>query len=453
MKEFFQKIWNSIREFFGMISEVISGTIHKFKEKNDMKKQKKKNSPMKKPLPGKKKTSNVKTTREKPSRGRTVRTVKLRKSNAQIIAGRIFWLSFLVILVILGVFTYKLTNNFVKDRDATDIKSLVGVLDETNSSKLYIPLGSDTGDIAEILIENEIISDDRILGFTLFELYSMLMGNDGGYKSGNHWINDSIDYNNPVGYDMLIYIFSQNPIQNPTARIFFAEGLTYRQTVNRFLENEFLDEERFAEVANNYDFGYEFLDQIPNNNRYNRLEGYLFPDTYIFDKTKPEEDAIDKMLANFETKFKELYKKRLEELGMTMDEIIIIASLVEKEAMIDTERDTIAGVIYNRLESSEGFLNYLQIDATIQYYYLNETGKVKEPLLTEDTLIDSPYNTYKYPGLPPGPICNPGEKSIIAALFPEEHNYYYYVAKGDGSHAFASTLQQHNNNVIKYSGN
>ncbi|MBN2882458.1 MAG: endolytic transglycosylase MltG [Clostridia bacterium] len=453
MKEFFQKIWNSIREFFGMISEVISGTIHKFKEKNDMKKQKKKNSPMKKPLPGKKKTSNVKTTREKPSRGRTVRTVKLRKSNAQIIAGRIFWLSFLVILVILGVFTYKLTNNFVKDRDATDIKSLVGVLDETNSSKLYIPLGSDTGDIAEILIENEIISDDRILGFTLFELYSMLMGNDGGYKSGNHWINDSIDYNNPVGYDMLIYIFSQNPIQNPTARIFFAEGLTYRQTVNRFLENEFLDEERFAEVANNYDFGYEFLDQIPNNNRYNRLEGYLFPDTYIFDKTKPEEEAIDKMLANFETKFKELYKKRLEELGMTMDEIIIIASLVEKEAMIDTERDTIAGVIYNRLESSEGFLNYLQIDATIQYYYLNETGKVKEPLLTEDTLIDSPYNTYKYPGLPPGPICNPGEKSIIAALFPEEHNYYYYVAKGDGSHAFASTLQQHNNNVIKYSGN
>ncbi|MBN1623792.1 MAG: endolytic transglycosylase MltG [Clostridia bacterium] len=453
MKEFFQKIWNSFREFFGMISEVISGTIHKFKEKNDMKKQKKKNSPMKKPLPGKKKTSNVKTTREKQSRGRTVRTVKLRKSNAQIIAGRIFWLSFLVILVILGVFTYKLTNNFVKDRDATDIKSLVGVLDETNSSKLYIPLGSDTGDIAEILIENEIISDDRILGFTLFELYSMLMGNDGGYKSGNHWINDSIDYNNPVGYDMLIYIFSQNPIQNPTARIFFAEGLTYRQTVNRFLENEFLDEERFAEVANNYDFGYEFLDQIPNNNRYNRLEGYLFPDTYIFDKTKPEEEAIDKMLANFETKFKELYKKRLEELGMTMDEIIIIASLVEKEAMIDTERDTIAGVIYNRLESSEGFLNYLQIDATIQYYYLNETGKVKEPLLTEDTLIDSPYNTYKYPGLPPGPICNPGEKSIIAALFPEEHNYYYYVAKGDGSHAFASTLQQHNNNVIKYSGN
>jgi UPF0755 protein len=453
MKEFFLKIWNGIRKFFRMVAEAVSAIIQSFKEKNDMKKQKKKSSPVKKALPVKKKTVNGKTVQNKPSRSKTVRTVKMRKSNSRVIAGRIFWLSFFVILVILAIFTYKLTNDFVKDRDTTDIKSLVGELDETNSSKLYIPLGSDTGDIAEILIENEIISDDRILGFTLFEIYSMLMGNDGGYKSGNHWINDSVDYNNPVGYDMLIYIFSQNPIQNPTARIFFAEGLTFRQTVNRFLENEFLDEERFAEVANNYEFGYEFLDQIPDNNRYNRLEGYLFPDTYIFDKTKPEEEAIDKMLANFDVKFKELYRNRLEELGMTMDDIIIIASLVEKEAMIDTERDTIAGVIYNRLESSEGFLNYLQIDATIQYYFLNETGNVKEPLLTEDTLIDNPYNTYKYPGLPPGPICNPGEKSIIAALFPEEHNYYYYVAKGDGSHAFASTLQQHNNNVIKYSGN
>ena len=447
MKDFLKKTWEKILEILKSIASFFSGLFQRIRDYFSMKKQKKKTTAVKK-APQREKSTPTST-----ARNRTVRTVKMRKSNAQVIAGRIFWLSFIAILVVLAIFTYKLTNTFVKDRDATDIKTLVGELDETNSFKLYIPLGSDTGDIADILIDNEIISDDRIMGFTLFELYSMLMGNDGGYKSGNHWINKSIDYNNPVGYDMLIYIFSQNPIQNPTARIFFAEGLTFRQTVNRFLENGFLTEERFADVANNFDFGYDFIDEIPDNGRYNRLEGYLFPDTYIFDKTKPEEEAIEKMLSNFDLKFKELYRNRLEEIGMTMDEIIIIASLVEKEAMIDTERDTIAGVIYNRLNSSQGFLNYLQIDATIQYYFLNETGKVKEPLLTEDTLIDSPYNTYKYPGLPPGPICNPGEKSIIAALFPEEHNYYYYVAKGDGSHAFASTLQQHNNNVIKYSGN
>ncbi|MBN2559260.1 MAG: endolytic transglycosylase MltG, partial [Clostridia bacterium] len=205
------------------------------------------------------------------------------------------------------------------------------------------------------------------------------------------------------------------------------------------------------DVSNNYDFGYSFIDGIPDNNRYNRLEGYLFPDTYIFDKTKPEEEAIDKMLRNFEAKFKDIYIERLEEIGKTMDEIIIIASLIEKEAQIESEREIIAGVIYNRLNSTDSSLNYLQIDATIQYYFLNETGQVKEPLLTEDTLIASPYNTYRFPGLPPGPICNPGEKSIIAALYPDTHNYYYYVAKGDGSHAFARTLNEHNNNKIKYS--
>jgi len=450
MKEFFQKTLKAIKEFFKDIFTTLAEMFSELREKREMKKQMKKNTvPAKKPAGNTKKSKNG---TNGGSKRKTVRTVKLRKSNTRVIAGRIFWLSFLAVLIILAIFTYRLTNDFIKDRNATDIPTLVGELDETNSFKIYIPLGSDTDDIAEILIEEGIISDDRVAGFTLFEIYSMLMGNDGGYKSGNHWINKSVDYNNPVGYDMLIYIFSQNPIQNPTARIFFAEGLTYKQTLNRFLENEFLDEERFEAISNEYDFEYDFIDLIPENGRYNRLEGYLFPDTYIFDKTKPEEEAIEKMLSNFDRKFKDLYKERLEDIGMTMDDIIIIASLVEKEAMIDSERDRIAGVIYNRLNSSELYLNYLQIDATIQYYFLNETGDVKEPLLTEDTLIDSPYNTYQNPGLPPGPICNPGEKSIIAALFPEEHNYYYYVARGDGSHAFARTLQEHNNNKIKYAG-
>jgi UPF0755 protein len=251
---------------------------------------------------------------------------------------------------------------------------------------------------------------------------------------------------------MLIYIFSQNPIPNPTATIFFPEGLTFNQTAAKFTEKGFLDEERFTRVADEYGFKYDFIEQIPDNGRYNRLEGYLFPDTYIFDMTKPEETAIDKMLSNFDRKFKDVYKERLETIGMTMDDIIIIASLIEKEAQVDEERETISGVIYNRLNSSDPSLNYLQIDATIQYHFINETGSVKEQLLTEDTKIDMPYNTYMYPGLPVGPICNPGEKSIIAALFPEDHDYYYYVAKGDGSHAFARTLKEHNSNVIKYQG-
>jgi len=452
----FKKMKDSLKENG---KKSIEGIKNLFKGTNDMKKQKKKKKKTlleimgfekQKPI---KKNSNTKTetiqSKSNDSR-KTVRTVKLRKSHRRVVISRILWLSFLVALVFLGLFSYKITNNFMHDRNETDIPALVGELNETNSFKIYIPRGSRTSDIAEILIENGIISDKKVVKFTYFELYSKLMGNDGAYKSGNHWINSSIEYDNPVGYDMLVYLLSQNPIPNPTATIFFAEGLSFKQTIDRFIDEEFLDPVKFTEVCNEYEFDYDFVDEIPLNGRYNRFEGYLFPDTYIFDKTKPEEDAIDKMLQNFDLKFNDDFEARLEVIDMTMDEIIIIASLIEREAQLDDERDVISGVIYNRLNSSDPSLNYLQIDATIQYYLLNETGEVKEELLTEDTLIDSLYNTYRYPGLPLGPICNPGEKSIIAALYPDTHNYYYYVAKGDGGHAFSSTLREHNNNVIKY---
>lgn len=454
MKNNFEKFKNGLKDKY---KKCIEGLKKLFKGEKDMAKRKKKKKSLIEIMGFEKKKTkknvNDKKSRELSSNNanhKTVRTIKLRKSHRRVIIGRVLWLAFLVALVFIGFYSYHLTNDFIHDRNETDIPSLIGELNETNSFKIFIPRGSRTADIAEILIENDIISDKKIMDFTYFELYSKLMGNDGEYKSGNHWINSSIDYDNPVGYDMLIYILSQNPIPNPTATIFFAEGLTFKQTIDRFIEEEFLDPDRFTEVCNDYDFDYEFVSEIPKNGRYNRLEGYLFPDTYIFDKTKPEEEAIDKMLKNFEIKFKDVYKERMEVLGLTIDEVIIIASLIEREAQLNEERDIISGVIYNRLNSSDSSLNYLQIDATIQYYLLNETGEVKEYLLTEDTLVDSLYNTYKYPGLPLGPICNPGEKSIIAALYPETHNYYYYVAKGDGSHAFASTLREHNNNVIKY---
>lgn len=449
----FEKIKANAKKTLDKAVEGTKSFAASTREKFEMAKQKRKKTVAKKKAAAKK--QEPKRPASKSSGGtkhKTVRVVKLRKSNARVIAGRIFWVLFIVGLVIAGIYCYKTTNNFIIDRNNTDIPSLVGEIDENNGKKISIPLGARTSDIAEILIEEEVISDGGLLGYTYFELYSKLMGNDGGYKSGSHWINKNIDYDNPIGYDMLIHIFSQNPIPNPTVTIFFPEGLTFNQTATKFTDKGFLDEERFARVANEHDFEYEFIDMIPDNGRYNRLEGYLFPDTYIFDMTKPEETAIDKMLENFDRKFKDVYWERLETIGMTMDEIIIIASLIEKEAQVDEERETISGVIYNRLNSSDSSLNYLQIDATIQYYFLNETGSVKEQLLTEDTKIDMPYNTYMYPGLPVGPICNPGEKSIIAALFPEDHDYYYYVAKGDGSHAFARTLREHNNNVIKYQG-
>ncbi|MBN2558291.1 MAG: hypothetical protein JXB33_06020, partial [Clostridia bacterium] len=245
----FNKIKSGFKGFLVKCKDGIKDLINDIKVKMEMNKQKKKTSAAGKPAvkkkPGKRSYAVVKKDGAKGSdnkeTAKTIRTLKLRKSNTRIMVGRIFWLAFFVSLVILGIYCYRLTNDFIIDRNKTNIPELVGVLDETNSFKINIPRGSRTSDIAEILIEEGIISDKRIMKYTYFELYSKLMGNDGGYKSGNHWINSGIEYDNPVGYDMLIYIFSQNPIPNPTATIFFAEGLTFNQTMKKFLDNEFLD--------------------------------------------------------------------------------------------------------------------------------------------------------------------------------------------------------------------
>ncbi|HBN83363.1 MAG TPA: endolytic transglycosylase MltG, partial [Clostridiales bacterium] len=154
-----------------------------------------------------------------------------------------------------------------------------------------------------------------------------------------------------------------------------------------------------------------------------------------------------------ENKFRDEFYNKVQELGITVDEAIIIASIIEREAQLENEREIISGVIYNRLNSNDPSLHYLQMDATIQYHYIETTGKVKEVLLRKDTKIDHPYNTYVYPDLPPGPICSPGLNSIIAALYPEEHNYYYYVATGDGSHEFSQTYDQHLAAIRKYQNN
>ncbi len=384
-----------------------------------------------------------KVKKEKPQR-------RERKTWVKILVN-LLWLGFFAFVVYAFIFTFNLTNDFVMDRSEIDIAALVGEISEEEAIIIDIPSGSSTKDISKQLANQGIISDKILIKWYQFELYSMLMGNDGGYTSGKHYINKNIDYDNPIGYDMLIHIFSLNPVPNPTARIFFQEGLTFKQTVERFVENGFVSEEQFIKACNEYEFEYDFVESIPTiENREFFLEGYLFPDTYIFDITTGAEAAIEKMLGNFDKKLKDVYIKRANEIGMSIDDIVIIASLIEKEARVDEERGIIAGVIYNRLNTSDTSLNYLQIDATIQYYLLNETGEVKEELLTEDIQIETPYNTYLYAGLPPGPICNPGEKSIIAALFPDEHNYYFYVSKGDGTHAFASTLKEHNNNKIRY---
>lgn len=169
------------------------------------------------------------------------------------------------------------------------------------------------------------------------------------------------------------------------------------------------------------------------------LEGYLFPETYVFPDGVTAREIVRTMVRQFERRWKPEWNARLDSLGMTRHEIVTLASIIEKEARVADERPVISGVYHNRLK--RGML--LQADPTIQY----ALGRHRARVLYRDLRVDSPYNTYRYPGLPPGPIASPGDASIEAALYPASVPYLYFVAHPDGHHEFRRTLREHNEAV------
>lgn len=178
-------------------------------------------------------------------------------------------------------------------------------------------------------------------------------------------------------------------------------------------------------------------------------EGYLFPDTYLIPKNATIKTVIAILTKNFNSKYNQALQKKAKEKGLTDEEVIILASLVEREAKFNEDRPLVASVILNRLKNQMK----LDIDATVQYalgYQSDEKTWWKKNLTKEDLEIDSPYNTYKYPGLPPTPICNPGLASIKAILEAPETDYFYYLSDKFGKIHFAKTLDEHNQNIRKY---
>ncbi|MBT5549311.1 MAG: endolytic transglycosylase MltG [Nitrospina sp.] len=173
------------------------------------------------------------------------------------------------------------------------------------------------------------------------------------------------------------------------------------------------------------------------------LEGYLFPETYHFSKYSPEIKIVQKMVTTFkEQVLKPQLLKSAKESSLSWHEIVTLASLIEKETGLDSERKIISSVFHNRLRKNMR----LQTDPTVIYAIEKFDGNIRK----RDLKIDSPYNTYRYKGLPPGPIANPGLKSIVAAMSPIESDHLYFVSRQDGSHHFSSTLNEHNQAVQKY---
>jgi len=218
-----------------------------------------------------------------------------------------------------------------------------------------------------------------------------------------------------------------------TTKFTIPEGYTLRQIAKVFAEKGISGEDEFWRCVRGGSFDYDFLEGLPADEH--RLEGYLFPDTYVIELDEPVETVINRMLKRYEEIWSSLPAKNV---NLSDREILILASIVQNEVKLDEERPVAAGVFANRLDINM----LLQSCSTVQYYF----DEPKYPLLTADTEIDFPYNTYLYPGLPPGPVSSPGRASLEAAVDPEDTDYLYFVARDDGSggHYFSKTLSEHN---------
>lgn len=264
----------------------------------------------------------------------------------------------------------------------------------------------------------------------LFKLYAIITHKteEGKIVAGTYELNTDMDYS-----ALLTNIGPRSPSRE-TVKVMIPEGSTLEETFALLEENGVCTAEDLKAEAENGAFDYDFLEGVTATG-FRRLEGYLFPDTYEFYKKSSASTVLTKLLDNYKTRFDEEMAAKAQSLGLTQNEIMIVASIIEKETDGSDQND-IASVIYNRLSKGNRQTNgYLQMDSTIQYLLPER----KENLTNEDFEIDSPYNTYKYPGLPEGCICCPGLKSIRAALNPSDTNYYFFVLGSDGAtHFFES---------------
>ena len=280
---------------------------------------------------------------------------------------------------------------------------------------------ADMDAVADILKENGLIEFKWV-----FKLFAALTNAQEDIVPGTYELNTEMDYR------ALISGISDNSPNRPVTTVTITEGMTVDQIFTLLEEKGVCSHSELQSVAASHAFKFSFLQDIDLGD-YHRLEGYLFPDTYQFYMGDNPLDVLNKMILRFDQIFTDEMRAQAQAKGYTVADIVNIASMIEKETD-GTDRADIASVIYNRLNNpSAGTNGLLQIDATILYV----TGGSQV-----DTSYDTPYNTYKYKGLPPGPISNPGEASIKAALEPNDTSYFYYALGDDNKHHFFSSNRE-----------
>lgn len=293
--------------------------------------------------------------------------------------------------------------------------------------------GQGTKAVARELAEAGVVKND--ISFVLFVKRE---GAESDLRPGTYTFAGDVDYEG-----VLAELKRGNLAEN-TKNVTIPEGKTVPQVAEIWAEAGLCTAEEFLTACADLELDYDFLpEKAAAGEAYNRVEGFLFPETYNVLLDWGAEDLVRLQVGQFAKLWTEERRQTAEDLGYTAEEIVTVASLIEREARVADERPMIASVIYNRLAIGQ----LLQIDATIQYIL----GEQVERVLYRHLEIDDPYNTYIYAGLPPGAICSPGISCIDAALSPAETDYYYYRTKNDGSgqHNFAKTLAEHNANGKK----
>ena len=316
--------------------------------------------------------------------------------------------------------------------------SLLGSAEEDDSEVvLTIPPGSTTDQIADQLREAGVIRSALA-----FRLRARQSGLDGSFQAGQHVLRRN------MSVDEAIEALQKAEVQDRVLTLI--EGWR-REEIAAYLETQnALSASEFLTLTAGAGFEREFLTERPDTAT---LEGYLFPDTYRIENETTTTEFIEGLLNQFSRKIGGGVSDGFQVNGLNIHQAVTLAAIVEREAQAPAERPMIASVFYNRLNVNM----HLGADPTVQYalgYQESEGRWWKKALTYEDLRVASPYNTYANVGLPPGPICNPGLASLQAVAFPfftpAESDFYFFVAKGDGSHVFSRTLEEHNANVRKY---
>jgi UPF0755 protein len=319
-------------------------------------------------------------------------------------------ISFFMLVVLLTVwFTVRQVKQYMAPVNPFD-RTLVEV---------HIPDKTSTHQVSRLLADEELIKNKKV-----FVWYCRLRGYDSQLKAGLY------QFRRSQSMDEIIDDLVAGRVVS--TRITIPEGYTLKQMGQLFVAKDICTPEEWEKaVLRSRDF--DFLRDIPM--RENRLEGFLYPDTYRIRRDTTIDQMIDMMLKRFAQVWNQEFADLAREKGMSVYQVVTVAAMIEKEALFDSERPRIAGVIYNRLQDGMP----LQVDATVLY----SLGRHKDQVLLKDLEVDSPYNTYRNTGLPPGPIASPGLASLSAALQPENHDYLYYVATSDGHHVFSRTYAEH----------